>query len=80
MRPKFTPTPASRAHAMILGDPDSGLLNLETHRLASAITKKTLDKNHFRAAQKTMGRQPPSYKIGDRVYFKNKQLGKWDLK
>ena len=26
-----------------LGDPDSGMLNLETHRLALAIAKKTLD-------------------------------------
>ena len=28
-----------------LGDPDSGMLNLETHRLALAIVKKTLDEN-----------------------------------
>ena len=28
-----------------LGDPDSGKLNPETHRLALAIAKKTLDKN-----------------------------------
>ena len=63
-----------------LGDPDSGLLNLETHRLALAIAKKTLDENCFRTAQKTMDRQPPSFKIGDRVYFKNKQPAKWDLK
>ena len=27
-----------------------------------------------------MDREPPSFKIGDRVYFKNKQPGKWDLK
>ena len=27
-----------------------------------------------------MDRKPPSFKIGDRVYFKNKQPGKWDLK
>ena len=45
-----------------------------------AITKKTLDENHFRTPQKTMDRQPPSFKIDDRVYFKNKQPGKWDLK
>ena len=63
-----------------LGDPDSGMLNLEAHRLALAITKKTLDENHFRTVQKTMDRQPPSFKIGDRVYFKNKQPGKGDLK
>ena len=27
-----------------------------------------------------MDRQPPSFKIDDRVYFKNKQPGKWDFK
>ena len=60
-----------------LGDPESGLLNLEAHDLPLAIAKKTLDENHFRTAQKTMDREPPSFKL---VYFKNKQPGKWDLK
>ena len=64
----------------LLGDPDSGMLNSEAHQLALAITKKTLDENCFRTAQKTMDRQPPSFKICDRVYFKNKQPGKWNLK
>ena len=27
-----------------------------------------------------MDRTPPSFKIGDWVYFKNKQPSKWDLK
>ena len=27
-----------------------------------------------------MDRKPPSFNIGDRVYFKNKHPGKWDLK
>ena len=63
-----------------LGDSDSGMLNLEIHRLASAIAKKTLDENRFKMAQKNMDQLPPSFKIGDRVYFKNKQPGKWDLK
>ena len=27
-----------------------------------------------------MDREPPSFKIGNRVYFKNKQPGKWNLK
>ena len=63
-----------------LGDPDSGMLSLEPHRLALAIAKKTLDKNHFKAAHKTMDRTPPTFKTGDRVYFKNKQPDKWDLK
>ena len=62
-----------------LGDPESGLLNLEAHQLALAIAKKTHDKSCFRTAQKTMDREPPSFKIGDRVCFKNKQPGKWDL-
>ena len=53
---------------------------MEAHHLALAIAKKTLDENHFRTAQKTTDREPPSFKIGDRVYFKNKQPGKWDLK
>ena len=56
------------------------MLNLEVHRLTLAIAKKVLDENHFKTAQKTMHRTPPSFKIGDRVYFKNKQPGKWDLK
>ena len=42
-----------------LGDPNSGMLNLETHRLALAIAKKTLDENRFKTAQKTMERTPP---------------------
>ena len=37
-----------------LGDPDSGMINLETHRLALAIAKKTLDENRFTATQKMM--------------------------
>ena len=35
-----------------LGDPDSGMLNLEAHRLALAVAKKTLDENRFKTAQK----------------------------
>ena len=63
-----------------LGDPDSGKLNLETHRLALAIAKKTLDENRFTATPKTLARNQPAFQIGDCVYFKNKQPGKWDLK
>ena len=44
-----------------LGDPDSGMFNLETHRLALAIAKKTLDENRFKMAQKTMDHTPPSF-------------------
>ena len=58
-----------------LGDPESGLLNLDTHYLALAIAKKTLDENDLRTAQKTTDREPPFFKISDRVYVKNKQPG-----
>ena len=63
-----------------LRNPDSGMLNLETHRLALAIAKKTLDENRFTASQKTMAQDKPALQVGDCVYFKNKQPGKWDLK
>ena len=63
-----------------LGAPESDKLNLENHCLALPIEKKTLDENWFRNAQKTTDRKPPSFQLGDRVYFKNKQPGKWDLK
>ena len=61
-------------------DPDSGIFSHEAHRLALEIANKTQDENHFRILQKTTDRQPPSFQIGDRVYFKNKQPGIWDLK
>ena len=67
-------------HKHFLGDPDSGKLNLETQRLALAIAKKTLDENRFTATQKMLARDKPAFQIGDHVYFKNKQPGKWDLK
>ena len=63
-----------------LGDPDSGKLHLEMHTLALAIAKKTLDENRFTATQKTNSRNNPAFQVGDRVYFKNKQPRKWDLK
>ena len=63
-----------------LGDPDSGNLHLEIHRLALAIAKKTLDENRFTATQKTLARDNPAFQVGKPVYFKNKQPGKWDLK
>ena len=63
-----------------LGDPDFGMLNLETHRLALAIAKKTLDENRFMANQKAMARDKPAFQVGDCVYFKNKQHGNWNIK
>ena len=63
-----------------LGDPASGTLNLDTHRLALAIAKKTLDENRYTVIQKTLARDTSAFQIGDCAYFKNKQPGKWDLK
>ena len=63
-----------------LGDPDLGKLHLETHRLALAIAKKTLDENRFTGTHKTLARDNPASQDGDHVYIKNKQPGKWDLK
>ena len=63
-----------------LGDPDSGHLNLEMYHLALAIAKKTPDENRFRNTQKTTDGPAPNFQIGDRIYFKNKQTGKLDLK
>ena len=48
--------------------------------LALAKAKKTLDENRFRNAQKMTDHPAPNFQVGDRVYFKNKQTGKWDLK
>ena len=59
-----------------LGDPESGLLSLKAHQLSLAIAKKTLVENCFKTAQKTMDRELPSFNIGNRVYFLNKQPGK----
>ena len=53
-----------------LGDLESDLLNLEACCLVLAIAKKTLDENCFRTGQKTIDREPPSLKIGNRVYWK----------
>ena len=63
-----------------LGDPDSGLLCLNQHQLSLSIAKKYLDDHRFLTAEKTTDRAEPGFKVGDRVYFKNKTPGKWDLK
>ena len=63
-----------------LGDPDSGLLCFDQHRLSLSIAKKYLDDHRFLTAEKTTDRAEPGFKVGDRVYFKNKTPGKWDLK
>ena len=51
-----------------LGDPEPGMLNLVTHRLALAIAKQTLDENRFKTAQKTMTRDKLAFQVGD-VYI-----------
>ena len=57
-----------------LGDPDSGMLNLETHRPALAVAKKTLDENRFTVTQKMMARDKPPFQIGDHVYLRTSSL------
>ena len=59
-----------------LGDPDSGLLCLDQHRLSLSIAKKYFDDHRFLTAEKTTDRAEPGFKVGDRVYFKNKTPGK----
>ena len=63
-----------------LGDPDSGHLDLESHHPALVIAMNTLDENHFKHAQKMIHHTPPNFKVGNRVFFKTKQPGKWGLK
>ena len=61
-----------------LGDPDSSKLHLETHRLALAIAKKTLDENRFTATQKTVSRDNPTFQIGDHAILQKqttRQMG-----
>ena len=63
-----------------LSDLCSGCQDLKSRCLALAIAKKALDENWFKHAQKTSNCSPPNFKVGNRVFFKNKQPGKWDLK
>ena len=65
---------------MILGRPRFWNAKLGIPRTHVSHSKKTLDENHFKVAHKNMEGIPPTFKIGDRVYFKNKQPSKWDLK
>ena len=67
-------------HQLLLGDPDSGLLCLDQHQPSLSIAKKYLDDHRFLTAEKMTDRAEPGFKVGDRVYFKNKTPGKWDLK
>ena len=46
----------------LLGDTDSGMLNLEAHRLVLATAEKVLDEKHFKITQKTMDRTHPLLK------------------
>ena len=59
-----------------LSDPDSGYLGLKSHHLALTIAKKTLDENKFKHAQKMTNCTLPNFKVGGRIFFKNKQPGK----
>ena len=44
------------------------------------MAKKYLDDHRFLTAEKMTDQAEPGFKVGDRVYFKNKTPGKWDLK
>ena len=78
---KFTLQQLLETMQQILSNPESGCLDLKSHHLALAVAKKTLDDNGFKhAKKKTTNCSPPNFKVGDIVYFKNKQPGKWDLK
>ena len=57
------------------GNQELGLLNLEAHQLTLVTVKKSLDKDHFRTAQKIIQKEPPSLKLGNRVYFKSNKWG-----
>ena len=52
-----------------LGDPDSGLLYLDQHRLSLSIAKKYLDDHRFLTAEKTTDRAEPGLKVGDKSLF-----------
>ena len=43
------------------------------------IAEKTLDEKRFKHTQETTNCTQPNFRVGDRVFFKNKQPGKWDL-
>ena len=73
-------TPTSGTDAIIPRRSRIWLTHPGAHCLALAIAKKTLDENCFRTAEKTTDIGQRSFKIGNRVYFKNKQLGKQDPK
>ena len=61
-------TPTSPLHQLLepiqcfLGDPDSGMLNLETHRLALAIAKKTLDETGLQLPRRQWHETSPPFK------------------
>ena len=79
-RPQLTITPTSGTNAMIPRRSGIWITQLGSTSSSPSNAKKTLDENYFRTAQKTTDREPLSFKIGNRVYFKNKQPGKGHLK
>ena len=79
-RPKPTITRTSGTDTMIPRRSRIWLTEPGSTSSSPSYCKETLDENCFKTAQKTTDGEPPSFKIGDRVYFKNKQPGKWDLK
>ena len=56
------------------------MLNLETHRLALAIAKKTLDENRFKTAQKTIARDKPTLPSRKSCIFQEQAAWQMGLK
>ena len=48
-----------------LGNPNSGLLCLDQHRLSLSIGKKYLDDHRFLTAEKMTDRAEPGFKVGE---------------
>ena len=53
-----------------LGNPDSGLLCLDQHRLSLSIAKKYLDDHRFLTTEKMTDRAEPGFKVGDSLFQK----------
>ena len=77
--PNLPPHQLLEPMQQFLGDPDSGHLDIESHHLALAILKKTLDEKPIQTHPKDE-LHPPNFKFEDRVFLKNKQSDKWNLK
>ena len=58
-----------------LGDPDSGLLCLDQHRLSLSIAKKYLDDHRFLTAERQQTEQNQDFKLEDTSKTKPQEMG-----